>query len=102
MSLSLIFATALAVAQSPIAALGCQIALGPLYEGTGEARLQGQLDGATLAGRDAVLALRRERGETLITVRGDNFSGAGFGEILRVPAGGAQARRLLADADAAE
>ena len=64
--------------QAPDQAGDCQAALGPLYEGSDEAELPNQIDGATIAGRDGLLALRRERGEALITVRGGDFSGADF------------------------
>ncbi|HST35042.1 MAG TPA: pentapeptide repeat-containing protein, partial [Allosphingosinicella sp.] len=57
----------------------CQAALGPLYEGTQEAALPGQVDGTTLGGDGrALIALRRTRGDALITVKGGNFAGADF------------------------
>lgn len=73
-----LIAAAAAALQGPSAAQDCQEALGSFYEGIDEAELPGQVDGATIAGRDALLALRRERGEALITVRGGDFSGADF------------------------
>jgi len=73
----LLLAAALAAAQAA-PAQSCGEALGPLYEGTDEAALPGQVDGATLAGRDALLALRRERGDALVTVRGGSFANADF------------------------
>lgn len=56
----------------------CQAALGPLYEGTEESALPGQVDGATLDGAAALVALRRARGDALITVKGGRFARADF------------------------
>jgi len=56
----------------------CQFALGPLFEGPDTRTLPGQVDGATLAGRDALLALRRARGDALIVVNGGRFARADF------------------------
>jgi uncharacterized protein YjbI with pentapeptide repeats len=75
--LSLIMGAALVAAQ-PVPAAGCQAALGTFYEGPDEADLPNQVDGTTLAGRDALLALRRARGDALIVIRGGDFSGADF------------------------
>ena len=75
--LSLIMGAAL-VAAEPTAGQGCQAALGTFYEGPDEADLPNQVDGTTLDGRDALLALRRARGDALIVVRGGDFSGADF------------------------
>jgi uncharacterized protein YjbI with pentapeptide repeats len=75
MALALLLAAQLAAAAPP---QDCQAALGPLYEGTGEAALPGQVDGATLRGARALIALRRARGDGLITVRGGDFAGADF------------------------
>ena len=75
--LSLIVAATFVAAQ-PAPAAGCQAGLGTFYEGPDEAELPNQVDGATLAGRDDLLALRRARGNALIVVRGGDFSGADF------------------------
>ena len=71
-------ALALLLALQLAAAPDCQAALGPLYDGTEETALPGQVDGATLRGRDALVALRAERGDALITIKGGDFSGADF------------------------
>jgi uncharacterized protein YjbI with pentapeptide repeats len=74
MALALLLAIQLAAA----APQDCQAALGPLYEGTEEAALPGQVDGATIRDVRALIALRRARGDALITVKGGNFAGADF------------------------
>ena len=56
----------------------CQFELGPLVQGPETATLPGQVDGAALAGRDALLALRRARGDALIVVNGGRFARADF------------------------
>ncbi len=56
----------------------CQAALGPLHASVDEAALPGRVEGATLD-RDRLIALRRERGDALITVVGGNFANAVFG-----------------------
>lgn len=82
MAWALLLAGSLAAAQpasaAPSDARDCQGALGPFYEGTEESALPGQVDGAAIRGRDALLALRAERGDALITLRGGDFSGADF------------------------
>jgi uncharacterized protein YjbI with pentapeptide repeats/uncharacterized protein YecT (DUF1311 family) len=79
--MSLLIALALAAAAPP--AGSCQAALGPLHEGVEEARLPGRVDGATIASAEALVALRRARGDALITVVGGSFAGASFnGERL--------------------
>jgi uncharacterized protein YjbI with pentapeptide repeats len=62
--------------QAAAPATSCQAALGPLYEGTQEAALPGRVDGATIAGRDALIALRAARGDALITIAGGRFARA--------------------------
>lgn len=69
---------ALLLAASVPPAPGCQASLGALHEGVEESALPNQVDGATIRGRDALVALRRERGEVLLTVNGGNFAGADF------------------------
>lgn len=71
---ALLAATLQAAAPAPMP--GCQAALGPLYEGTQEAELPNRVDGATISGGDALIALRAARGEALITIAGGNFAGA--------------------------
>ncbi|HEX8669660.1 MAG TPA: pentapeptide repeat-containing protein [Allosphingosinicella sp.] len=56
----------------------CQSAAGPWQEGSVESGLPEPLDGASVAGRDALLALRESRGDALIVIRGGNFSGSDF------------------------
>jgi len=74
MALALLLAAQIAAA----APLDCQTALGPLYEGTEEAALPGQVDGTTIRDARALIALRRTQGDALITVKGGNFSRADF------------------------
>jgi uncharacterized protein YjbI with pentapeptide repeats len=64
------------IAASTPPAPGCQASLGPLLEGIEEAALPNQIDGATISGRDGLIALRRARGEVLLTVKGGNFARA--------------------------
>lgn len=73
MALALLLAAAL---QAAAPGQSCQAALGPLYEGTGETALPNRVDGATIRGRDALVALRAARGDALLTVAGGNFAGA--------------------------
>jgi uncharacterized protein YjbI with pentapeptide repeats len=70
----------LLVAQAAAAtpARDCQTALGPLYDGSEESDLPGQIDGATLDGGAALVALRRVRGDALLTIKGGRFAGANF------------------------
>jgi len=75
MALALLLAAQLAAGAPP---LDCQAALGPLHDGTGEGALSGQVDGATLDGPAALVALRRTRGDALITVKGARFARADF------------------------
>lgn len=75
MALALLLAAQLAAAALP---QDCQAALGSLYDGTEETALSGQVDGATLRDARALVALRRARGDALITVKGGDFSGADF------------------------
>ena len=56
----------------------CQDALGPLERVEAEAALPDRIDGAAIEGREALIALRRARGDALITVAGGDFSGADF------------------------
>ena len=56
----------------------CQAALGPLDRVGAEAALADRIDGAAIRGRDSLVALRRARGDALITVAGGDFSGADF------------------------
>ncbi|HEX8691779.1 MAG TPA: pentapeptide repeat-containing protein [Longimicrobium sp.] len=56
----------------------CQSAAYSWSEGSIESGLPEPLDGASVSGRDALLALRESRGDTLIVVRGGNFSGSDF------------------------
>ncbi len=64
---------ALLAASTPPAP-GCQASLGPLFEGIEESALPNQIDGATISGRDGLIALRRARGEVLLTIKGGNFA----------------------------
>ncbi|WP_114954521.1 pentapeptide repeat-containing protein [Sphingosinicella terrae] len=77
-----VLAFALTAAQAPPSVAAgdqtCQSALGSLYEGTDEADLPGQVDGATLNSADALLRLRADRGDALIVVKGGHFAGADF------------------------
>jgi len=75
MTLALLLAASLQAA-APAPMPGCQAALGPLYGGTEEAALPNRIDGGTISGRDALIALRAARGDALITVAGGNFAGA--------------------------
>lgn len=75
MAVALLLALQLAAAAPP---QDCQAALGPLYDGTEEAALPGQVDGATLRDARALIALRVERRDALITIKGGDFSGADF------------------------
>jgi len=75
MALALLFAATLQAA-APAPMPGCQAALGPHYGGTEEAALPDRVDGATISGRDALIALRAGRGDALITIAGGNFAGA--------------------------
>lgn len=69
---------ALAVAAAAPTGGSCQAALGPLYDGTEEEALPNRVDGTTLAGPDALQALRRQRGEATITIVGGSFARADF------------------------
>ncbi|MEA3030444.1 MAG: hypothetical protein QOG13_1769 [Sphingomonadales bacterium] len=73
MTLALLLAASL---QAATPAPSCQAAIGPLYEGTEEAALPNRIDGATIHGRDALIALRAARGDALTTITGGNFAGA--------------------------
>lgn len=66
------------LAVSTPAAPGCQASLGPLFEGIEEAALPNQIDGATIDGPDGLVALRRARGDVLLTIKGGNFARADF------------------------
>jgi len=76
MALALLLAVQVAAAAAP--PQDCQAALGPLYDGIEETALPGQVDGATLSDARALTALRAERGDALITIKGGDFSGADF------------------------
>ncbi len=71
--MSLLIAFAVAAVPPPGS---CQAALGPLYEGSEEAALPGRVEGSTIASAEALVALRRQRGDALITVVGGDLSGA--------------------------
>lgn len=75
MALALLLAASLQAA-APAPLPGCQAALGPLYEGTEETALPGRVDGASIRGPGALVALRAARGDALITIAGGNFAGA--------------------------
>lgn len=76
MAIAPLLAALLAVSTPP--APDCQASLGPLFEGVEESALPNQVDGTTLRGRDALVALRRQRGEVLLTIKGGNFARADF------------------------
>ena len=67
-----------AIAAAAPATQDCRSALGPLYDGAEESALPGQVDGTTLAGAQALVELRRSRADSLIVVRGGDFTGADF------------------------
>ncbi|HWT11278.1 MAG TPA: pentapeptide repeat-containing protein [Allosphingosinicella sp.] len=71
----LAIAALLMVSAAPPAGPDCQAAMGGLFADE-EPALPEPVDGAALAGRDALLALRRSRGDALIVVNGGDFSGA--------------------------
>jgi uncharacterized protein YjbI with pentapeptide repeats len=56
----------------------CQSAAGSWQERYARSGLPEPLDSASVAGRDALLALRESRGDALIVVRGGNFAGSDF------------------------
>lgn len=55
----------------------CLASLG-IVEGGEEAALPNQIDGATIRGRDGLIALRRAHGDALLTIKGGNFARADF------------------------
>jgi uncharacterized protein YjbI with pentapeptide repeats len=76
--MALTWLAAAILAATPIPAADCQALLGDLYEGPEETALPGQVDGATLDGVAALLALRAARNEAPIVVKGGNLAGADF------------------------
>jgi uncharacterized protein YjbI with pentapeptide repeats len=76
--LSAVIAAAPASEPARLSSPDCQSTLGPLYEGPEEADLPGQVDGAAIANAAALVALRAERGGSLIIVRGGSFANADF------------------------
>ncbi len=80
--MSLAIALALMALQPEPRPASCQAALGTIHDGVDEESLPGRVDGSTLD-RGRLLALRRQRGDALISVVGGNFAGADFrGERL--------------------
>ena len=76
--LSAAIAAAPGSAPARLSSPDCQSTLGSLYEGAEEAELPGQVEGSAIANAAALIALRAERGESLIIVRGGNFANADF------------------------
>ena len=76
--LSILLAATAAAAAAP---QDCHSAIGPLYDGAEVSALPGQVDGTTLAGAQALGELRQSRGDSLIVIRGGDFTGADFQSI---------------------
>ena len=75
MPISLLLAAALAA--EPLAQEACAQRLGPIPEYGTEESFPNEVDGTTLRGREALVALRAVRGgDVVITVKGGDFAGA--------------------------